>query len=302
MSVLIEETVIPADPAASAVKWGPIFAGALAAIVVTLILALACSALGLTMVSPWPGQSASLASFTAASAIGLVVMQWLSAAFGGYVAGRLRTRWTGIHTDEAFFRDTAHGFLAWALATVAVALFAGSILGSALNSGVQAASNVVSGAASAATTAAADAAGDTDARMYFVDALFRPATPPATAGVAGAPPANDQAAAAEASRILIAGAASGQISDEDKAYLAQLVSARTGLTQADAQARVDQVLARVDEAKTKAQEAADAARKAGAGAAFAGAISLLVGAFIACAAAMLGGRQRDEHELNNLAA
>jgi hypothetical protein len=258
---------------------------------------LACSALGLTMVSPWPGESASLASFTAASAIGLVVVQWLSAGFGGYVAGRLRSRWTGVHTDEAFFRDTAHGFLAWALATVVIVVSAGSILGSALNTGVQAAATVTSGAASAATTAAADAAGSADARMYFVDALFRPAAQPA----AGTTPADEATAAAQASRILIAGAAAGQVPDEDKAYLAQLVSARTGLSEADAKARVDQVLGRIDEAKTKAQEAADTARKAGAGAAFAGAISLLVGAFIACAAAMLGGRQRDEHELDNLA-
>lgn len=61
-------------------------------------------------------------------------MQWLSAALGGYVTGRLRTRWVGLHTHQAFFRDTAHGFITWSLATRAAALFFASAAGSSVRS------------------------------------------------------------------------------------------------------------------------------------------------------------------------
>ncbi|RUY10619.1 hypothetical protein EN984_36235, partial [Mesorhizobium sp. M7A.F.Ca.CA.004.12.1.1] len=104
------------------------------------------------------------------------------------------------------------------------------------------------------------------------------------------------AATGQASRILIAGAAAGEVSADDKAYLSQLVAARTGLSEADAKARVDAIIARAQDAKVKAQEAADTARKAGATFALLGALSLAIGAFIASAAAALGGRQRDDEE------
>src|SRR5690606_28988067 len=107
----------------------------------------------------------------------------------------------------------------------------------------------------------------------------------------------DAAAAAQASRILIASAAAGEVSDADQTYLAQLVAARTGLSEADAKARVDAMLTRVEEAKVQAQEAADTARKAGATFALLSALSLAIGAFIASAAAVLGGRQRDDEDV-----
>ncbi|MGO7427988.1 hypothetical protein ACCT09_51790, partial [Rhizobium ruizarguesonis] len=103
-------------------------------------------------------------------------------------------------------------------------------------------------------------------------------------------------ATAEVSRILLNGAAAGQIADDDKAYLATIVSARTGLSEADARTRVDTVLKRIDDAKVAAQKAADEARKAASTTALLGALSLLIGAFIASAAAAFGGSQRDEEE------
>ena len=139
----------------------------------------------------------------------------------------------------------------------------------------------------------------TGATSYFVDALFRPTDPSRLAGPGAE---GDAAAVAQASRILVMGAAAGDVSAEDKAYLGQLVAARTGLSQADATARVDQVLAQVKATKVKAQEAADAARKAGATFALVGALSLIIGAFIAGAAAALGGTQRDDEETVYLTA
>ncbi|MER8980063.1 hypothetical protein [Mesorhizobium sp. M0870] len=284
------------ESSSTAVSWGPIIAGAFAASTLTLILMLLGSGLGLTMVSPWSGSGASVTTFAASTAIWLVIVQWLSSGVGGYLAGRLRTKWVGIHTDEVYFRDTAHGFLAWALATLLVVGVLGSALSAAIGSGVQAVSTIASGAAmgaSAGASANADSTSADNATSYLVDSLFRPADP---GRLAAANPDSDAAAVGQASRILIAGAAAGEVSADDKTYLSQLVAVRTGLSEADARTRVDAVLAKAQDAKVKAQQAADTARKASATFALLGALSLAIGAFIASAAAALGGRQRDDEE------
>ncbi|MDX8450861.1 hypothetical protein [Mesorhizobium captivum] len=283
------------ESSSSAVSWGPIIAGAFAASTLTVILMLIGSGLGLTLVSPWTGASASATTFAVSAAAWLVVVQWLSAGLGGYLTGRLRTKWVGIHDDEVYFRDTAHGFLAWAVATLLVAGVFGSALSATVGAGVQAASNVAAGAAVGASSAATNAAGgatDNNSMGYFVDTLFRPAD----TGTVAATGQNDAAATAQATRILVASAAKGEVSADDKAYLAKLVASRTGLSEADAAKRVDTVLAAVDDAKNKAKAAADTARKASATFALAGAVSMIVGAFIASVAAALGGKQRDEDE------
>ncbi|ACS55950.1 hypothetical protein [Rhizobium leguminosarum] len=281
------EIATPVESSKSAMTWGPIFGGAAAAIGVTLILLLLGSGVGLTMVSPWSGQSSSLGTVGVTAAIWLVVVQWLSSGLGGYITGRLRTKWAAVHTDEVFFRDTAHGFISWALATIFVAGFLASSLTSLAGAGAQA----VGSAATAAGTAASSAASTADLpTAYFTDALLRPEQ--ARAGATS----DDTAATAEVSRILLNGAAAGQIPDDDKAYLATIVSARTGLSEADARTRVDTVLKRIDDAKVAAQKAADEARKAASTTALLGALSLLIGAFIAAAAAAFGGSQRDEEE------
>ncbi len=280
------------ESSAPALAWGPVIGGAVGASATTLILLLLGSGVGLTMVSPWAGESASFTAVTVTAAIWFVVVQWLSSALGGYLTGRLRTKWVGVHTDEVFFRDTAHGFLSWALATVVVAGLAGSAFTSLAGSGVQA----VSSAASTATVAgaAASAGGNTSGpdldTSYFTDALLRPQDMRARAET------DDAAASAEVSRILMNGAVQGEVPEPDKAYLATLVASRAGLTPEEARARVDGVLKRIEDAKIAAQQAADEARKAAATTALLGAASLLVGAFIASAAAALGGRQRDDEE------
>jgi len=282
------------ESSATAVSWGPIIAGAFAASTLTFILMLLGSGLGLTTVSPWSGSGASLTTFAVSGAIWLIVVQWLSSGVGGYLAGRLRTKWVGVHTDEVYFRDTAHGFLAWALATLLVVGVLGSALSAVLGSGVQAGSTVASGAAMGASAGASANAGSADnATSYLVDSLFRPAD---AGKLAAANPDGDAAAVGQASRILIASAAAGEISADDKTYLSQLVAARTGLSEADAKARVDALVAKVEDAKVKAKQAADTARKGSATFALLGALSLVIGAFIASAAAALGGRQRDEEE------
>jgi hypothetical protein len=272
-----------------ALAWGPVIGGAVAASGITIILLLLGSGLGLTMVSPWGGEGASFTTVSVTAAIWFVVVQWLSSALGGYLSGRLRTKWAGVHTDEVFFRDTAHGFLSWALATVLIAGLAGSAFTSLLGGGVQALTSTASTAVVAGAAATnSDGGAATGPTAYFTDALLRPQDLRAKAQ------ASDAAATAEVSRILVNAAAKGNLSDEDRTYLNALVAGRAGLTPEQAKARVDQVLKEVDDAKVAAQQKADAARKSAATTAILGALSLLVGAFIASVAGAVGGRQRDD--------
>ncbi|MGO4352963.1 hypothetical protein AB4Z25_13720 [Rhizobium sp. RAF36] len=289
MSLLETQGGIPVESSRSAISWGPILGGAFAAIGVTLILLLLGSGVGLTMVSPWSGESSSAATVGITAAIWLVVVQWLSSALGGYLTGRLRTKWAATHTDEVFFRDTAHGFISWAISTVFVVGFLASSLTSLAGAGASAAGAAAT--AAGATTAASTTSTQPDlATSYFTDALLRPERVSTNAS------RDDGAASAEISRILLNDAAKGEIPEGDRTYIASIVAARSGLSEADARTRVDAVLKQIDDAKVAAQTAADKARKAAATTALVGSISLLIGAFIASGAAALGGRQRDDEE------
>lgn len=280
------------ESSVSAVYWGSIIAGALAAAVLTALLMLVGAGLGLTMVSPFSGDGASLATVGISAAIWLIVVQWLSSGVGGYITGRLRTKWSGIHTDEVYFRDTAHGFLAWALATLLMLGMLTSTATGLFRAGANAAGMAV-GTAAAGAAAVADNASEnsgTDPVGYFTDMLMRPADP------ARAASADVQASNHEVGRILVHAASTGDLPAADRDYLDKVVAARTGLSEADAKARIDTVLKQADDAKAAALDAAEKTRKATATAALLGALSLFIGAFIAGAAAAVGGRQRDEDE------
>lgn len=275
-----------------ALAWGPVLGGAVAAAAATIILLLLGSGVGLTMVSPWSGDSASFTTVGVTAAIWFVVVQWLASALGGYLTGRLRTKWANVHTDEVFFRDTAHGFLSWALATVVVVGMAGSAFTSLAGAGAQAVSTATATATVAGTAAAAnsDAAAPDAATGYFTDMLLRPQD------LASRAQADNASATAEISRILMQGAVNDGVPEADRAYISSIVASRAGILPEEARARVDQVLTQIEDAKNAALKAADEARKSAATAAMLGALSLLVGAFIASAAAALGGRQRDDEE------
>jgi hypothetical protein len=144
------------ESSASAVEWAAIFGGALAAFGITIILFTLGPGLGLASVSPWSFNNPNPTTFGTAAAIWLVVTQWLSSAFGGYLTGRLRKKWVGIRTDEVAFRDTAHGLLAWALATLLMAALV--TLGSAAAAGAAAAAAASTPAATSVTPADAEQA------------------------------------------------------------------------------------------------------------------------------------------------
>ena len=298
----------------SAVSWGAILAGAAAAAALSLILLILGTGLGLSAMSPWAQAGATAATLGVSTIVWITLTQLLASGMGGYLAGRLRTKWVAVHTDEVFFRDTAHGFLAWAVASLATAALLTSTIGSIVGSGVQAGASVVGGAATAALSAgaagaaAAGSAGNESTRSeagsgpmnYFVDSLFRKdaaaggATPAAASGAAESGP---PAPTAEVTRILLNSVRSGALPAEDARYVAQVVAQRTGLSQADAEKRVNDTYTRIQtklrDAEATAREAADKARKASAYAALWLFVSLLIGAFVASLAATFGGRQRD---------
>lgn len=255
----------------SGVSWAAIVAGAIAACAITLLLLAFGTGLGLSMVSPWSGAGVSATTFKITTGLYLIVIAMIASSIGGYLAGRLRSGWSGVHTDEVYFRDTAHGFIAWALA---------SVLGAALLAAP--ASSLVGGTAAGltqgATTAASQSAGPVDG---YVDALLR-ADPAAQSSAT-----NTADSRGELVRLLTRSfREGGDLKGPDRDFVAKVVAARTGLSQPDAEKRVNDVI-------TQAEADADAARKATASLAFWLTASLLLGAFCASLAATEGGGLRD---------
>lgn len=270
----------------SAVSWGSVAAGAVTMASVTLALIALGVGLGLSAVSPWSDTGVSATTFKVTGGVYLVLVAIMSSAIGGYLSARLRTKWVGIHTNEAFFRDTAHGFIAWAFATIISA----TVLGTATT-------HLVGGALSATASASQGAASSNPAQVY-VDRLFRresPATANAAASGApapdtGAPPgaqSPNQATRAEVTRLWTASLATDEgLSAADRTYIARLLAANTGMAQADAEKRVDDVV-------RQAKSAADQARRNTAQFAFWMTAALFFGAFAASLAAAEGGQHRD---------
>lgn len=274
--------------AQAAVSWAAIAAGAVAAAALALVLIAFGAGLGLSAVSPWSDSGISASSFKTGSGIYLVIVAVMSSAVGGYLAARLRTKWVGIHTHEAFFRDTAHGFLAWAFAT----LLSASALSSAT-------AFLANGTAAGLGGAASQATRSVNPANIYVDKLFR-AGPPMQ--VAPVPPSSAESTAAntttpngtnsgrsraEILRLWTVDFRNNQdLSATDKAYVAQVVATRTGLSEADAEKRVNDVI-------TEAKTAADDTRKGAAKLSFWLTAAMLFGAFAASLAAVEGGSLRD---------
>jgi len=312
-----------------AVSWGAIFAGAAAAAALSLVLLILGVGLGLSSVSPWSYEGVSAETFGWSSIAWLTLTAIAASGLGGYLAGRLRNKWSNLHGDETYFRDTAHGFVSWAVATLLTAALLTSAIGGILGAGAKVAGATAGAAASTAGGIAAAGAGSAAMGneegdvQYWVDSLFRanptaaqPAPPvgPADAAAPPAPPVNgapppprpmpgadrradSREVRTEVNRIIVNSLKSDTMDPADTQYLGQLVAAQTGMSQAEAQARVTDVQTRLraalDNAKQQAKQAADDARKATAYAALWLFITLLIGAFIASLSATWGGRRRD---------
>ncbi|OWQ93702.1 hypothetical protein CDN99_04420 [Roseateles aquatilis] len=283
-------------PTGSAVSWAAVLAGAAAAAALSLILLLLGAGLGLSAASPWAGEGAGAKTIGIAGIVWLAVTQLAASGVGGYLAGRLRVRWRDTDPDEVHFRDTAHGLLAWAVATLFTAAVLTASVGAIVGIGAKGVSAVAGAATTAATATAAGAAagsqlqaggqGDRTASDplgrndlgYYVDTLLR-SSPSATGTAAtgatpptGANPATlrawpdasmvhaDGNSSAELNRLLLRALRDGgSLSPDDSRYAAQLVAQRTGLSQADAERRVTDTLQR---ARAEAQALETKAREA----------------------------------------
>jgi hypothetical protein len=263
----------------STTSWGAIVAGAIASSAVSLVLLAFGVGIGASVISPWVGEGLSATSFKVGAGLFMVAIAMLSGTVGGYLAGRMRVRWTGVHRDEVFFRDTAHGFLAWALATVLTATALGA-----------ATTHIIAGAATGSipTAGASVASASPNPADAYVDLLLRPDYGAAPAAGGAAPiGGNLGATRAEIRRLIMpALGRAGEVSATDRSYLARMIAARTGISQADAERRVSEVA-------TQAKSAADEARKATAKLALWVAAAMLAGALASTLAALEGGALRD---------
>lgn len=257
------------EPSVPGVSWAAVLAGAVASLALTLVLLSFGVGMGFSVVSPWSSSGVSATTFKIGTGLYFIVMAMISSAIGGYLAGRLRTKWVGVQPTEVHFRDTAHGFLAWAVA---------SILGAMLMAAP--ASSLVGGTLARATPGAANATQSSPMNGY-VDRLLRSDNPSAE-GQQGTSDTHG-----EIVRLLTTSFhdRSG-LSPADRSYVDKVVSARTGLSQADAEKRVSDVVIQV---KTDLDEA----RKAAMQTAIWLTLSLFIGAFSASLAATEGGGLRD---------
>jgi hypothetical protein len=254
--------------------WAAVAAGAIVSCALTFVVLAFGVGLGLSVVSPWGGSGVSATTFKIGTGLYLVVIAMLSSSIGGYIAGRLRSRWIGVQGDEVYFRDTAHGFVAWALATVLGAVLLASP-----------ASTLLGGAATGATQGAASSASRAGPMDGYVDTLLR--SDPSAEQKSSQNAGNATEARGEMTRLLTAGMRNGgDLKPADREYVSKVVAARSGLSQPDADKRVNEVV-------TQAKTDIDAARKAAAQLAFWLTASLLIGAFCASLAATEGGGLRD---------
>jgi hypothetical protein len=284
---MVDTVIVEAETSpVSAVAWSAVVAGGFVAAALTLLLLALGAGIGFSVISPWSG-SPDITTTKAATVGGIymAVTAVMASALGGYITGRLRMRWAAAPGDEIYFRDTAHGVLAWAFATVMGA----AILASA-------ATIIAGGAAAGAGRGAAIAANNrtsaNDITAPFLDRLFRPnyaaltgGTGQQAAGVfAGG---RDLAADRDAARRILLGLRDRpEIAADDRQYLAQMVAARTGLPQAEAERRVAAV-------ETDVRAALDNARRIGMHLSFWLVASMFLGALAAALAATEGGKARD---------
>jgi hypothetical protein len=279
------------------IEWGPIFAGAIAAAALSFLLLTFGRAIGLSLTSPWPDSGARLWVVALAVAWWAVAVQILSFAAGGYLAGRMRSRWAE-SIEEGEFRDSAHGFMVWAVGVLFGGLMLAFTSGAALKTATQSAATIVGGASAGAANALSQS-GPVD---YAVDLLLRPepagtatSVPPQTQpGPNQGGQRDDPVLRSEVGRIFTATIQNREFTERDRNYLVRLVQARTGLPEAEAQSRVDAAVNEARDLEIKARQQADKARRAAVITGFIAVASLLISLVAACYCASIGGRHRDE--------
>jgi len=262
----------------SYLQWGPIIGGAVIATAISTILTVFGSGIGLSMVSADFERSSSATAVAIAGALWALWVMVSATCAGGYLAGRMRQPSFDADPEERKVRDATHGLLVWATGALLITFVATSSL-------FGAAKTAASGVASATSGAASLISQNVDPLAMALDNVMR-------ANGQQPPTAQERD---EASRILVSSLANGKLEQGDRDYLASRLAARSGISEQDAQKRIDEAFAKVSQAKETAKQAAERARKIAVLAAFLTAAALLVGAAAASWAATLGGEHRDEH-------
>jgi hypothetical protein len=284
------------------VDWPAIIAGAILASAISFVLFTFGTGIGLSLTSPYPGESVSPIAF--AVVLGLWVLWVSTSSFlaGAYLTGRLRRRIGDASEHEVEVRDAAHGLLVWALSALIGALLAAGVTGLAASKTADVAAGVATGTTAAA---ARQIAGQADPETYWTDVLFRPA-PAAPAAETGTTPALAAPAPVQrptvdmlqsreaAGRVMATQIQEGKLNEDDRSYLSRLVSDATGLSDTDAAARVDAAVTGLSAARVETARLAERARKFGILIAFLTAASLAIGAAACWWAATVGGRHRDQ--------
>jgi hypothetical protein len=292
-TVTVPAAVNAATVPVRSLEWTPLILGALGATAISVVLLTFGAALGLSVVSPYPfaGLSARATAVLAGTYTAIAMVAAFAA--GGYLAGRLRTPWPAGNEVEQHFRDGAHGFGVWALGVVLgaclVAGGASTAIKAAVQSGTVVAAAGVAGAASNANRPTMDPT------LYAADRLLAP-NPTPTGPVTPAITSRAELSAPMA-RTFAIGLRDGQLSARDRTYLGQLVVQQTGLSQENAERRVDETFNELKATEAQLRAAADTARKAALIAAFLAAATLAIGCAAACAGAAVGARHRDENTL-----
>jgi hypothetical protein len=257
---------VPVEAAIPFLQWTPVVAGAFVAAAVSIILIAFGAAIGLSIVSSSPTWRDASSALAVASGLYLLLAALVSFGFGGYVAGRLRERWsTSAHSDVVEFRDGTHGLLAWAIAVVITGL-------------VAAASAATLASKAAQPAASPEATTGEPLIAYELDRLFRAERRPTDGDLTYS--------RAEAARILLAATGRQGITPDDRTYLVRLVASKTGIAPPDAERRVGDAIAGATTAVHKARRSAVILG-------FSTAVSLLVGAAAAWYTSCVGGRYRD---------
>jgi len=278
MQALPSPAITAAPAGTCAVCWGAILAGSAVVAAISLLLFALVSGVDLAMLSPASPRPSS------ASAVALIATQWLSACLGGYITGRLRTRWVGTHTHEVFFRDTAHGFITWCVATLVLATGVVSVAAGLLSGSVHV------GAPGVVRMPR------TELSVDSWDAAPSAATPVRSAGsrarVLEAMPAPAIEVRSRSDLVLPEGPAMPGVIEPFSAPPAPLVAAPATRTASDS----NEAALPYDGARSLAiWQASELDRRDAARTSIITALSMLIGAFIASVSAAAGGRLRDLH-------
>jgi hypothetical protein len=257
-----------ASPAESFLSWRGVLAGAAAGSAVSLVLIALGVAGGLSLLSPWPGQSYTGFAATVAAAWGLIATIG-SFLVAGFVAARVRPRVAEVPVSEVEFRDGVQGMVAWAVCV----LFGGLLAASASSLALHAGSSMAK---------FSDRAGS-DPMSAIVSTLV---APPEGKAAPVQLLTSDETRMVEG--IFMKSFGNNGLAPNDRTFVANVIARKAGIPQNEAETRVDRAYADSLAAIDKAKKAAELSG-------LLTGLGLLIGLGAAWYGGVRGGKSRDEN-------